>query len=322
MINGHGDDGYRYPRIVADFSSNICPGKNYQLLMAYLATRPELLGHYPEPDAGSLQRAIAEKEGIDPECVIVTGGATDAIYLLASIFVVESVIPQPTFSEYEDATNLFGAKRAEHSVIWICNPNNPTGDVYQQHDIERMLDDHLMVVIDQSYEDYTDEFVMTARQATATPRVIQLHSFSKSYGVPGLRLGYITASKEVTAYLRSRMRPWSVSALAVEAGKFLLEHDELRCRPDLNEAQRLRDRLSQIPHVLTQETKTNFMLCQLEAGRASDLKEYLARQHGLLIRDASNFKGLTQCHFRVAAQSPREDDALVDAIGEYVRMTL
>ena len=108
--------------------------------------------------------------------------------------------------------------------------------------------------------------------------------------------------------------------MSVEAGKFLLCNDELRCTPDFNEAQRLRDRLQQIDGILTQETNTNFMLCQLEEGSAAHLKDYLARQHHMLIRDASNFRGLTARHFRVAAQSPREDDMLVEAIQEYMEI--
>ena len=110
-----------------------------------------------------------------------------------------------------------------------------------------------------------------------------------------------------------------MSALAIEAGKFLLRNDELRCTPDLNEAQRLRDKLQQIDGIITQETQTNFILAQFTSGHtAAQLKDYLARQHHLLIRDASNFKGLTPRHFRIAAQTPAEDDALVAAIQEFV----
>ena len=100
---------------------------------------------------------------------------------------------------------------------------------------------------------------------------------------------------------------------------FLLHNDELRCTPDLNEARRLRDMLQQIDGILTQETQTNFMLCQFESEHtAAQLKDYLARQHHLLIRDASNFRGLTARHFRIAAQTPAENDALVAAIQEFV----
>lgn len=287
--------------------------------MAYLATRPELIGHYPEPEAWSLESIIAEQAGLEPENVIVTNGATEAIYLIAQAFPLHAEIPHPTFSEYEDACKMFPRTDTEHNMLWICNPNNPTGDVYNQSVIDRMLVNYDLLVVDQSYENYTDHFVMNARWAAQLPNLIQIHSLTKTFAVPGLRLGYITAHASLTQHLRRFLRPWSVSALSVEAGKFLMQHEDLRCKPDLNEAQRLRDMLQQIDGILTQETHTNFMLCQFESNHtAADLKDYLACEHHLLIRNASNFRGLTQRHFRVAAQTPAENDTLVAAIKQFV----
>ncbi|MBR1548218.1 MAG: aminotransferase class I/II-fold pyridoxal phosphate-dependent enzyme [Prevotella sp.] len=318
MIRGHGDDAYQYAHIATDFSSNICAGAGHQALMAHLAMQWRLISHYPEPEAWSLERMIAERHGIAAEEVVVTNGATEAIYLIAQAFPLRADIPRPTFSEYGDACSMFPRTDQEHSMLWLCNPNNPTGDVYQQAVIDRMLVRYDLVVVDQSYEHYTDQFVMAPRWAVQRPNMIQIHSLTKTYCVPGLRLGYITAPASLTRHLRRFLRPWSVSALSVEAGKFLLQHDDLRCVPDLNEAQRLRDRLQQIDGIMTQQTNTNFMLCQLETGTSAELKDYLARRHRMLIRDASNFSGLTPRHFRIAAQTPAEDDALVAAISEYI----
>ena len=319
MIKGHGDDAYQYPHIVSDFSSNICAQKSHQALMGYLAAHPEFASHYPEPEAWSLEQLIAEQQDIAPEQVIVTNGATEAIYLIAQAFPLQADIPRPTFSEYEDACQLFPRTDEEHRMLWLCNPNNPTGDVYDQSVIDRMMAQYDLVVVDQSYENYTHHFIMHPRWAARMPNLIQIHSFTKTYGIPGLRLGYITAHASLTAHLRCFLRPWSVSSLAIEAGKFLLHNDELRCTPDLNEACRLRDMLQQIDGILTQETQTNFMLCQFESEHtAAQLKDYLARQHHLLIRDASNFRGLTARHFRIAAQTPAENDVLVAAIQEFV----
>lgn len=320
MIKGHGDDAYQYKHIISDFSSNICAGMGHQALMGYLAAHPEFASHYPEPEAWSLEQMIAEQHGMQPEQIIVTNGATEAIYLIAQAFPLYADIPRPTFSEYEDACQLFPRTDENHRMLWLCNPNNPTGDVYDQLVIDRMVVKYDLVVVDQSYENYTNHFVMNPRWASHLPNLIQIHSFTKTYGIPGLRLGYITAHASLTSHLRRYLRPWSVSALAIEAGKFLLRNKELQCTPDFNEAQRLRDRLQQIDGILTQETQTNFILCQMtEAGQtAAELKDYLAQKHHLLIRDASNFKGLTPRHFRIATQTPTENDALVAAIKEYV----
>ena len=122
------------------------------------------------------------------------------------------------------------------------------------------------------------------------------------------------AEGAITARLRCFLRPWSVNALAIEAGLFLLQHDELIVAPDLGEAQRLWQQLSTVDGLHMLPTETNFMLCQLRHGTAAELKDRLARRHRMLIRDASNFRGLTPRHFRIAAQTATENDALVEAI--------
>ena len=320
MISGHGDDAYKYNDIRVDFSSNICAHSSHEALMAHLAALPTLLDHYPEPEAWSLERMIAERHCIDPACVIVTSGATEAIYLIAQTFRYRPVIPQPTFSEYSDASRMFASHETQGTMLWLCNPNNPTGNAYDQLYLEQMMTEHELVVLDQSYENYTEAYVMTPQEGCQTPRCIQIHSMTKMYGVPGLRLGYITAHEQLTRQLRHHLRPWSVSALAVEAGKYLLQHDELICKPDLQEAQRLRDELLQIKDITITPTQTNFMLCRLAHGTAAELKEYLATNHGFLIRDASNFEGLTPQHFRIAAQQPAANDALVAAISTFTRL--
>ncbi|MBR2202828.1 MAG: pyridoxal phosphate-dependent class II aminotransferase [Prevotella sp.] len=351
MIEGHGDDAYKYKDIRSDFSSNICAHGSHHGLLNHLAAHPELIDHYPEPEAWSLEKMLAAKHDIDPRQVIVTSGATEAIYLIAQTFRLNAIIPEPTFSEYAEACMMYNlpctmynfrdgkqtnahpsslipatvscgsllskasqVPSAPQGLLWLCNPNNPTGEVYDRRNIERMIAEHEIVVIDQSYANYTDASVMSPQEGCMAQNVIQIHSITKDYGVPGLRLGYITAHDRLTEQIRQYMRPWSVSALAIEAGKYLLQHDELICRPDLQEAQRLREKLNQIKGIEVMPTKTNFMLCRLEHHTAAELKEYLACEHHILIRDASNFKGLTPHHFRVASQTAEENDALVRAI--------
>ena len=204
-------------------------------------------------------------------------------------------------------------------MLWLCNPNNPTGEVYDQLYIDRMMAEYEMVVIDQSYENYTNAHVMNPRWGAHTPYSIQIHSMTKNYGVPGLRLGYITAHESLTNKIRNYLRPWSVSSLAIEAGKYLLQHDELLCKPDLGEAQRLANMLRDIWGIFVKPSQTNFMLCQIVNHSAAELKDYLIREHGMLIRDASNFEGLTPHHFRIAAQLPAENDALVEAIKTFMK---
>ena len=334
MIKGHGDDIYEYEGIKSDFSSNICAHNNQEILLSHLAEHPELISHYPEPEAWSLEKMIAERYLIDPQQVIVTSGATEAIYLIAQTFGLHPVIPTPTFSEYEDACKMFPRSaetvdistgdREQKTMLWLCNPNNPTGEVYDQLYIDRMMAEHELVVLDHSYENYTDEHIMSPRWGCRTPHSIQIHSMTKRFSIPGLRLGYITAPAPVISRLRAHYRPWAVNALAIEAGKWLITHqdpneqylmDEL-----LAEAQLVAKKLRGIFGIHVYPTKTNFMLCSIRQSSALELKSYLLEKHLFLIRDASNFEGLKACHFRIAAQRPEYNDELIKAIYTFTRL--
>lgn len=316
MINGHGDDIYQYDNIRMNFSSNICHHAGLETLKAHLSAHLDLIANYPEPEAWSLEKIIAQEEGVSEKCVVVTNGATEAIYLLAQTFRYHFQLPAPSFSEYKDALSMY-PQQSPLTGLWLCNPNNPTGEVLSMADIDELAKKYHLVVIDQSYEDYTDAPMLSVREAIEMGNVIQLHSLTKSYGIPGLRIGYITASAQLTEEIRKFLRPWSVNALAIEAGKFLLTNG-VNLKPDLNEAQRLVQMLRSTGYVNVRETKTNFMLCEIQSCTAAELKERLAKDYGILIRDASNFEGLTPHHFRVASQAPNENDELVAAIKSIV----
>ena len=335
MIQGHGDDTHDYPGIRSNFSSNIHPNADLGDLKAHLCGKMDLIGHYPEPVPRSLEKVIARKHGISSDNVLVTNGATDAIYLIAQTAAkhhykhfCDGLLP--TFSEYEDASRMFGLARknvlgekevAGNTMLWLCNPNNPTGDAYTEAALADFVQKYGLVVIDQSYEDYTSLPMMTHREAAESNNTIQLHSLTKTYAIPGLRLGYAIAPHHIIAKLRENVRPWAVNALAIEAGMWLLENkdsvvDDLHAY--LSETQHLRAMLNQIPGITAHETQTNFFLVEMAANNAADLKDYLVKKHHILIRDASNFRGLSPRHFRVSTQTPEENNLLVKAIREYL----
>ena len=324
MIDGHGDDLYRYKHIRLNFSSNIYSDGDYTALEAYLSGRFSSVRNYPSPSAGELEERIARRYGVEPENVLVTSGATDAIYLIAQTLRQEGSfrVFHPTFSEYADACRIFGyEEREDGNLCWICNPNNPTGEVADAASLMHLATSCKWLVIDQSYEDYTSSSLLSPMAALYLPNVIQIRSMTKMYGIPGLRVGFITAAADVIAMLRQNYRPWAVSSLSIDAGCWLLDHD-FRLIPDLQaylkETQRLAERLNEIEGINVMPTSTNFMLCTIETALAADLKDYLASRWGILIRDASNFEGLTPRHFRVAAQSAEADDELVAAIQAFM----
>ena len=323
MIEGHGDDLYRYENIKMNFSSNIYNGTDLSALDAYLRTRMDVMRSYPEPSAASLEELIAEDCGISPDEVMVTSGAVDAIYLIAQAYRHEGTchVLQPTFREYEDACRVFGYQEHEDGALcWLCNPNNPTGDVMATDDVLALAERHRLLIVDQSYEDYTIAPLLQPAEVVGRDDIILLHSMTKRYAVPGLRLGYVTASAAIISRLREQYRPWAINALSLEAGKWLVQRGETAI-PDLPsylaETQRLRNLLNEIEGIEAFETQTNFFLCTIAPATAAELKEYLAQEHGILIRDASNFTGLTPHHFRIATQSPAQNDALVTAIRNY-----
>jgi histidinol-phosphate/aromatic aminotransferase/cobyric acid decarboxylase-like protein len=138
------------------------------------------------------------------------------------------------------------------------------------------------------------------------------HSIQERYGM------------DVISRLRANCRPWAVNALAIEAGRWLIQHEKSCYREDvaqiLAETRYLRERLRGIFGIHVYPTDTNFMLCSIRQSTAAELKEYLLAQHGFLIRDASNFVGLKDCHFRIATQHPDYNDELVAAIYTFTRM--
>lgn len=203
------------------------------------------------------------------------------------------------------------------TLLWLCNPNNPTGSIYTPSEISSFARRFAYVVVDQSYEDLTLAPMMTPHEAASSQNIIQVHSLTKTYAIPGLRIGYVVASPMVIGMLRRFVRPWSVNALAIEAGQWLLNH-ELKAVPDLHayleETQRLRHQLNLIPGIEAAPTHTNFILARVATTTAARLKDTLARRHHILIRDASNFRGLTPHHFRISAQTPEENTLLLEAL--------
>lgn len=337
MLKGHGDDAYRYDKQVKiDFSTNIYQQADLSALKEHLAQHFDVVNHYPEPASHQLEGMLAQQLGVPENTILVTSGATEAIYLVAQLYSGwASVIPQPTFNEYADACRIFKHVISfstsdelellpDDRVYWLSNPNNPTGNTILRPLVNRIVRQHprYIHVVDQSYADYTLTPMLKPRQLTDCYNVILIHSLSKRYCIPGLRLGYVFASPVIIGRLRQLQRPWAVNAMAIEAGKYLVKNNPQMIpslRDYLAEARRLAQRLNELDGVMVMDSATNFMLAHIEQGNTTELKQWLLEHHGLLIRDASNFTGLDNHCFRVAAQSPEADDLLVEAIKEYQR---
>ncbi len=332
MHHGHGDDLYHYAGVRINFSSNVYNHFDHQALYAHLAAHLDSIAHYPEPAPSRLEHEVADALELQPDEVMVCSGATEAIYLIAQAHHgAWSAVVEPTFAEYADACRMHGHRLTAvesledclltewPDLLWLCNPNNPTGTVTSRDFLLAQIDAHpsTLFVVDASYAPFTDKPLLSPAEAVARHNVVLLHSMTKRFAVPGLRLGFLTASASVLGRLRELQLPWSVNSLAQEAARYLLAHEEdypLPLDEILRETRRVARALRSYVDVLP--TDSHMLLCRLRSGTAAELKEHLAKHHGILIRDASNFRGLTPAHFRIAVQTPRENDLLIEAIAK------
>lgn len=335
MIKGHGDDIFSYPGIKLNFSSNIVCRKDLDALYRHLSTVMPQICSYPEPDALSLAAAWATSMGISAGTLCVTNGATEAIYLIAQVYrESSSQILVPTFSEYADACRLnrhkitevyseSGLKPSPGGLVWLCNPNNPTGKVWDHEWLKDLIESNpaCFFIIDQSYAPYTLKKVIDVGWAVEQPNVLILHSMTKQFGVPGLRIGGVSGNARLIKQISLFRMPWSVNMPAIEAGKFLLANRNLY-RFDaaelIAERERVAAEFAKTGLIEVWPSDSNMLLSRLRMGKASALKEFLAKEKGILIRDASNFTGLDDGCFRIAVQSPNENDLLVESIREWI----
>lgn len=328
MINGHGDDAYLYgDKIKYNFSSNIYGMFNHAGLKSFLSDRLGCIASYPEPAPYSLEHELSQYLEIFDKNVIVTAGATDAIYRIADCFhgcrsFIES---RPTFSEYSDSCRRSCHKIVENifdcDIIWLCNPNNPTGDVISKELLASRFKNNpeKIFIVDQSYSSYTDKPTFKASEIIKFDNLLVIDSFTKRFGVPGLRVGYVIGCDKLIGLLRRNAMPWNVSQLGIEAGKYLLANVSsynLPLSDLLNEANRVRQALNECG-ITAYDSSTPFFVCELPSRSSAQLKEFLIERFGILIRDASTFDGLTERHFRISVQSMEENNLLINAIAQW-----
>lgn len=333
MINGHGDDIHLYDGIRINFSSNIYNHFDHERLFCHLANQLDHVSNYPEPAPFGLEQSMAPLLGLQAEQLMVTNGATEAIYLIAQTFRRKrSAVITPTFSEYADACRMHDHQlnhvynlsqvHNDYDIVWLCNPNNPTGSVIDKDDLTASIVAHpdTLFVVDASYARFTQRPLIATSEVVFHPNLLMLHSLTKEYGIPGLRIGYVTGNASLLDDLRRQRMPWSVNQVAIDAAYYLLAHSdeyEFGLSAMMSERERVSRQLMAIGGVIVWPSDTHILLCQLTIGKASALKEYLVHEHGILIRDASNFAGLGPNYFRIAVQTPEENDELIEAIKQW-----
>lgn len=334
MIHGHGDDLYRSGKTVkANFSTNVWYEADTKPLCQVLLDNVDKVLHYPDPDAGAFRRVAAGYHGFEPENILVGNGATELFYLVAHAFAGRStLLPVPSFTEYEDACTLYdhrihfgepGEKFPDESfdLIFICNPNNPDGRIRSLGEIKEMLDYYsdTVLVVDESFIHFAPETSSAEELLPEYPNLLIVRSMTKNYAIPGLRLGYMMGNAGLIKFISGYKQPWTVNALAIEAGIFLLQHGE-GALPDagalLERQRQFAEAVAGIPGFYPQESHTSFFLVKTDHN-ASELKRYLLEEHGILIRDASNFRGLDAHYFRINTLTEEKNALLINALAAY-----
>jgi threonine-phosphate decarboxylase len=333
MLQGHGDDWYKYDSpMLHNFSSNVWHGGADEGLIRRLQQSMGSIARYPHPNAGEAALQAAAYHGLSAENCLFTNGATEAFYLIAQLFSGrDATIFTPTFSEYEDACRLYGlslhfrdrstlgATDIDTALVFICNPNNPDGRISTREALNTLLSRYPQscFVIDEAYMDFARQDQSCIPLLEEHTNLIIVKSLTKLFCIPGLRAGYLLCHQAYRQKLQACKMPWSVNSLAVEAAKYIFEHYET-LKPDIQEALEesrcFQEQLSSIEGLEVIPSNTTYFLLRLRLGNAAALKEFLAHEHRILVRDATNFRGLAGEHIRLATQSKAVNKKLVEAL--------
>lgn len=356
MIHGHGGNVYELavrlgcaPNDILDMSSNLNPWGPPQGLEGHLADCLMAARRLPEVDAGGVRAALAEQTGVGVNHILCGNGTTQFIYLLPSVLGLRNaLILGPTYSDYADACRLNGCRSTvaasnptdgfipdlatikktagQHDAVFICNPNNPTGACLAADELIDLCrtNPKTLFIVDESYLPFCPDSTTISLIGAALSNAVVLHSFSKIYRIPGLRIGFLIAPPAIADKLAPHQQPWSVNSLACEAAAFILSRPAETARfveqsIDAIEKERrwIASRLEPDNRFTLFPGRGPFTLARLSAPYAPDaLCQELAKQK-ILIRDCTNFQGLANGFIRFSFKSRRDNQRLINAIEQW-----
>lgn len=302
------------------------------------------LNRYPEGGSFDLRERLASVHQVDREQIVIGNGSNEIIEILAHVFLGpgnQAVLADPTFPMYYPAVRVTGGEAVHvptrnltHDleamaeaitprtrVVYICNPNNPTGTMVTADEVERFMQrvpDEVLVVFDEAYHEYVQnpEYPRTLDYVREGRHVAILRTFSKIYALAGLRIGY-TITRPETAGLLNRVRlPFNVSTLAQRAALASLD-DPRQITRSLQVAREgkawLSERLPPLGIDVVPESETNFLLVRFPA-EAEPLARELERR-GLIVRPMRAFR-LPPEYVRITIGLQSENERLVEALTE------
>jgi len=332
-LNAHGDD-YQ-GTLKANFSSNVWHEADNTDLYNHLSTILPKTMRYPESEAQSLKAALSERYALKSSQFSIGNGSIDIIYRIAQAFSAKkSLIVFPTFSEYSKACTVnnhtiqlcyrenlsISIDIHQPDLVWLCNPNNPDGYCFDRKELQILFYTYPQVtfVIDQSFIDFSLQEALAPTSVLEFPNLILIHSLTKRYTIPGLRIGYVIASESIIGQLDQYKIPWSVNTLAIEAGKYIMrcKEDSFNLKAWLEERNRLQEEISKIGLFKIIPSQTPFFLVTLLKGKAADLKAFLLKED-ILIRVATDFDNNGVEMIRLNTLSPALNDLLIDNLNRW-----
>lgn len=345
----HGGNIYRIAgqlgiaeNLVMDFSASINPLGIPETVQTEIKKIAGFKNHivsisnYPDPDTRRLREKISGCYGIDPERVLCGNGSTELIYLLPRALRPGRVlIPGPTFSEYERAVRTtcdragiryfvlkkedgFRLKPDEFisamkgiDMAFLCNPNNPTGDVIKKDSVLEMAraakKHKCILVVDEAFMDFCPEESVINE---VSPYLVVLRSMTKFYALSGLRVGYGVLPVRLVRRLKAYKEPWTLNSLAESAAVAALDDGDYGKRTFrlIAREKRFLENGFEKAEISYYPSAANFYLLKVkDAGKtaAALLKKRIA------VRECSDFRGLGNSHIRVAVKARKENTMLI-----------
>lgn len=300
------------------------------------------LNRYPDADASVLRQAIAEQYGVEKQQVITTNGADELITLISEAFLEEGdeiIVPSPSFSEYDFGAHIMGAVvkqvpfdqgfqynidklleaiTEKTKIIYICSPNNPTGTYITKKQMEYLLAKlkDILVVFDGAYSQFADEedYTNGLEFVNAGHPIIALQTFSKIYGIAGVRIGFGIASPEIIKSILKVKEPFNVNTLAQIAATAAItdiEHVTASFNANIQGRDFLYKNFEKLGLAFI-DTTANFILVQLGSNGEEVYQQLMSK--GIIVRYGKTW-GLPE-YIRVTIGTEEENEFFIETLTE------
>ncbi len=340
----HGGDVYQN-NVKYDFSANLNPLGIPERVIRAACDGVVESRCYPDPDCAKLRKAISDSIGMMYDYIICGNGAADLIYSLAlAIKPKKALIPIPSFYEYEQALkavdceiiyvdmkeeekfclnkDILSKITKEIDILFLCNPNNPTGYLLQKSLLKKVLDRckqcEVMLVVDECFMDFVSNSLdySLMEEINQSKYLFLLKAFTKLYSMAGLRLGYgVSSDTKLLQRMKQVMQPWSVSIPAQLAGIAALSEREYvkKSLEIIREEKEYLMKELQMIKCRVYHSEANYIFFRAMKG----LYERCLSK-GVLIRDCSNYPGLREGFYRIAVRTHKENEYLIQVMKEEI----